>query len=93
MELYDAYLKAREEAKKVYGVSLLMACSDYGDFWGFCFNPRPDVDFKELNGVADITVNKKTKEIDYFIPTMDLDLFLKAKPLPIDQFAEKAAVA
>jgi hypothetical protein len=82
--LHEAYLKAKDEGQK-YGCTLLKACSDYGDFWGFCLWPLIE---KELIGIGDITVCKKTGEIGNFYPTMDLDLFEKRKPVPLEQFAE-----
>jgi len=89
MTLYEAYLEAREDAKGD-GHTRLTGCWDYGEFWGFGFRPPTD---EEINGIAEVTVNKETGKISYFIPTMDLDLYRSAKPLPIEQFAERAAVA
>jgi len=89
MDLYDAYLKARDDAKR-RNYTLLTGSWDYGDFWGFLFIPPTD---EELNGIAAVTVNKETGKIGYFLPQMDFDLYEKAKPIPIEQFAEKAAVA
>jgi len=83
MTLQEAYLKAKNEEAKV-GYTLLMDCRDYGDSWGFCFRPpthKPD-------GLAYITVNKKTGDIRFFNPIMDLDLAEKAIRITIDQFAE-----
>jgi len=87
MTLHDAYIKAKDEAKKS-GLTVFTACGDYGDFWGFRFWPNGFSLDKPSGGGADITVNKKTGNIGSFIPTMDLDLFDKRKPIPIDQFAE-----
>jgi len=81
--LHEAYFKAKKNREKK-GFTLLTECRDYGDFWSFYFRPpthNPD-------GIADITVNKNTGEISYFNPIMDLDLFEKATPIPIEQFAE-----
>jgi len=89
MALYEAFLKARDDAKH-RDFTVLTSCADYGDFWGFCFKPQTD---KDINGNAIVTVNKKTEKIGYFIPPMDFDLYDKRKPIPIEQFAEKAAVA
>jgi len=90
MTLYDAYLKARNKAR-LSGDTLLISCRDFGDFWGFGFMPPtydPDV-ATDINGGGYDTVNKETGETGFFIPPMDLELFLKAKFIPIEQFAEK----
>jgi len=96
MTLQEAYIKASSVAKGK-GHTLLTSCKDYGDFWGFGFKPPTfDIDAspeKAINGLGTTTVNKKTGEIGIFIPPMNLDLFKKAKSIPIDQFVEKAAVA
>jgi len=89
MTLYEAFLKARDNAK-ADGHALLAECADYGDFWGFDFCPQTEGD---INGDAIVTVNKKNGTIRYFVPYADLDLYDKRKPIPIEQFAEKAAVA
>jgi len=86
--LHEAYLKARKEREKK-GHTRLNFCRDYGTFWGFLFVPPLDENLlKDLNGLVDVTVNKNTGEISYFNPIMDLDLFEKATPVPIEQFAE-----
>jgi len=83
--LHEAYLKAKtEEAKD--GLTRLIDCCDYGDFWGFSFVPH--IKKEGANGGAYITINKKTGEIRYFNPIMDFDLFKKAIRIPIEQFAE-----
>jgi len=87
MTLQDAYLKAKNEAGK-NGLTIFTACDDYGDFWGFEFWPKGHSFDEPSGGGADITVNKKTGNIGEFIPTMDLDLFDKRIPVPIEQFAE-----
>jgi hypothetical protein len=88
MTLHDAYLKAKSKEEKS-GRTRLVDCRDYGEFWGFGFLPSVDESqLKELNGFADITVNKKTGDIRYFNPAMDFDLFEKATPIPVEQFAE-----
>jgi hypothetical protein len=84
MILHEAYLKAKSEQEKK-GFTLLVSCADYGDFWGFYFRPPTE---KEINGISDITVNKETGEIGYFIPPLDLDVFDKRKPIPVELFAE-----
>jgi len=81
--LQDAYLKAKKERAKE-GFTRLNSCRDYGDFWGFMFLPSGEYG----DGVAKITVNKKTGRIDYFNDIMDLDLAEKAIRIPIEQFAE-----
>jgi len=43
---------------------------------------------KRRNGGCDITVNKRTGKVGYFSPNMDLDLFDRRKPLPVEQFDE-----
>jgi len=82
--LHEAYLKAKNERAKK-GFTRLNSCRDYGDFWGFMFIPPEK---KAGDGLSDITVNKKTGTIGYFIPPMDLDLAKRAVPIPIEQFAE-----
>jgi len=89
MTLYDAFLKARDDAK-TDGYTHLTECADYGDFWGFDFCPPAKED---INGDTIVTVNKKNGAIRYFVPFADLDLYDKRKPIPIEQFADKAAVA
>ncbi|GBU22048.1 hypothetical protein R80B4_01951 [Fibrobacteres bacterium R8-0-B4] len=81
--LHEAYLKAKSERTK-RGLTRLVDCRDYGDFWGFCFVPEnhtPD-------GIADITINKKTGKIGYFNVIMDFDLAERSIPIPIEQFTE-----
>jgi len=86
--LHEAYLKAKNEEAKD-GLTRLSSCRDYGTFWGFLFVPPIDENLlKDLNGLVDITINKKTGEISYFNPIMDFDLFEKATLIPIEQFAE-----
>jgi len=91
MTLQEAYLKAKSDGEE-YGPVRLSSCRDYGEFWGFCFVPALGKNLlKELNGgigECDITVNKKTGAIGYFIPPMDFDLWNKAVPVPIEQFSE-----
>jgi hypothetical protein len=82
--LHEAYLKAKSDRGKK-GLTRLISCRDYGDFWGFDFISS----LKESgDGRADITINKKTGEIRFFAPQMDLDLWDKAVIIPIEQFAE-----
>jgi len=82
--LHEAYLKAKSERAKK-GFTRLVGCLDYGEFWGFMLvHPTNKVG----DGLSDITVNKKTGVIGYFIPPMDLDLAKRAVPIPIEQFAE-----
>jgi len=82
--LHEAYLKAKSDREKK-GLTRLISCRDYGDFWGFDFiNPLKE----KGDGRADITVNKKTGDIRYFNPIMDFDLFEKAIRIPIEQFDE-----
>jgi hypothetical protein len=86
--LHEAYLKAKSKEEKS-GRTRLIDCRDYGEFWGFGFVPPIDESLlKELNGGADITINKKTGEIRYFNVAMDIDLAKKAIPIPIERFAE-----
>lgn len=90
MTLHEAYLKAKDDAKD-YGLTLLSSCLDYGDFWGFAFMPPtydPNDRLTRVSGGGDITVDKKTGATGEFVPVMDLDLFDKTVPIPIDQFAE-----
>jgi len=88
MTLHEAYLKAKSKEGKS-GRTRLVDCRDYGEFWGFGFVPQIDASLlKELNGSADITVNKKTGELSYFNPIMDFDLFERSIPISIEQFAE-----
>jgi len=46
--LHEAYLKAKSYGEK-YGLTRLVDCRDYGDFWGFDFvsPPIPIEQFKE----------------------------------------------
>ena len=81
--LHEAYLKAKNDGEKS-GLTRLVDCRDYGEFWGFCFV----FPTKKLDGIGDITINKKTGEKSYFIPPMDFDLFEKSIPISIEQFAE-----
>lgn len=83
MTLQEAYLKAKSDGAK-RGETLLTSCNDYGEFWGFYFRPPTD----NPDGIANITVNKETGAIGYFIPPMNLDLWRKRKPISIEQFAE-----
>jgi hypothetical protein len=83
MTLHEAYLKAKSEQEKD-GLTRLLACRDYGAFWGFYFT----FPAKNPDGIADITINKKTGAIGYFNPPMDLDLAKKAIPISIEQFAD-----
>jgi hypothetical protein len=87
MTLHEAFIKAKTVAE-MEGHTLLVSCGDYGDFWGFGFMPEGFLLDKPSGGGADTTVNKETGEIGVFIPPMDLDLFSKRKPIPIDQFTE-----
>jgi hypothetical protein len=84
MTLQEAYLKAKREREK-RGLTRLHSCHDYGDFWGFYFVHPTE---KMGDGVADITVNKKTGAIGHFNAIMDLDLSKKSIPISIEQFAE-----
>jgi hypothetical protein len=92
MTIYEAYIKAKEEGKKD-GRIYLWGCKDYGDFWGFCFAPAPLGSGDGFGGLGDITVHKTNGKIGFFYPTINFDLFEKAKPVPLEQFVEKAAVA
>jgi hypothetical protein len=83
--LHEAYLKAKSEGEKG-GRTRLSSCRDFGDFWGFDFTFP--VKKEGANGFAYITLNKKTGELRYFNPAMDIDLTQKATPIPIEQFAE-----
>jgi len=83
MTLHEAYLKAKSERAKI-GLTRLLSCRDYGEFWGFYFT----FPTKNPDGIADITINKKTGEKSNFIPPMDFDLWDRAVPIPIEQFAE-----
>ncbi|GBU22050.1 hypothetical protein R80B4_01953 [Fibrobacteres bacterium R8-0-B4] len=88
--LHEAYLKAKSDAEED-GHTLLDTCNDYGDFWGFLFLPPTffdDPPNKRPRGFSDVTVNKKTGEIGYFVPHMDFDLFDKRISIPIEQFTE-----
>lgn len=87
MTLHDAYLKAKDDAKR-RNYTLLISCGDYGEFWGFVFRPPTK---EELNGVGEITINKMTGEVGYFFPHEDFDLYDKRKSIPITQFTEKEA--
>ena len=87
MTLQDAYRKAKDEEKKS-GRTFFKGCRDYGNFWGFRFFPEGFRFDEPSGGGADITVNKKTGAIGYFIPPMDFDLAEKAIPIPIEHFAE-----
>jgi hypothetical protein len=90
MTLQEAYIKAKAvNAKRSY--TLLISCGDYGAFWGFVFMPttyNPNDSYTIPNGSGETTVNKETGEIGEFFPPMDLDLFDKRIPIPIEQFAE-----
>ena len=83
--LHEAYLKAKSYGEK-YGLTRLSSCRDYGDFWGFHF--ALPLKKEGGGGFADITINKKTGEKSSFCPPMDFDLWDKAIPIPIEQFAE-----
>ena len=88
--LHEAYLKAKNERAKK-GFTRLNSCRDYGDFWGFMFMPpenNPNDPLKALNGIGDITINKKTGEVGSFHVVMDFDLAERAIPISIEQFAE-----
>jgi hypothetical protein len=85
MTLHEAYLKAKNEGEKS-GRPRLNSCSDYGEFWGFMF--LPPIGEEVGDGIADITINKKTGKISYFNPIMDLDVAEKSITISIDQFAE-----
>jgi hypothetical protein len=90
MILREAFTKAKTVAERE-GHTLLISCGDYGVFWGFSFMPPsydPDNSYSIPNGSGEITVNKETGDIGEFTPLMDLDLFDKRKPIPIEQFAE-----
>ena len=82
--LHEAYLKAKSDAEKD-GLTRLSSCRDYGEFWGFHFIHPTE---KMGDGFADTTINKKTGDLSYFSPPMDFDLWDKAIPIPIEQFAE-----
>jgi len=87
MTLHEAFVKAKSVAERE-GRTLLVSCGDFGDFWGFVFMEN-DFRFDEPSGgSAYTTVDKKTGEIGFFVPTMDLDLFSKSKSIPVEQFAE-----
>jgi len=84
--LHEAYLKAKNDRAKK-GLTRLTVCRDYGEFWGFSFT-HPTKDMSGCNGYSEITVNKKTGDILFFNPIMDFDLFERATPVSIEQFAE-----
>ena len=81
--LHEAYLKAKTDGEKD-GLTRLLSCRDYGDFWGFHFT----FPAKKPDGIGDITVNKRNGEISYFNPIMDFELLEKPIPIAIEQFAE-----
>ena len=83
MTLQEAYLKAKSDGEKT-GFTLLTSCNDYGECWGFHFRPPTD----NPDGIGDITINKTTGAIGYFIPPMNLNLWRKRVSIPIEQFAE-----
>jgi len=82
MTLQEAYTKAKNNAKRD-GHTMLVSCSDYGDSWGFFFKPPTE---EEVDGLGDITVNKRTGAIGFFIPTMDFDKYDSSVDIPIEQF-------
>jgi len=81
--LHEAYLKAKNDGEK-NGLTRLLSCRDYGAFWGFHFT----FPTKNPDGIGDITINKRSGELNYFIPPMDLDLAMKSIPIAVEQFAE-----
>lgn len=101
MTLHEAYIKAKVEMEvraktKKWGPLRIEGCRDYGDFWGFGIVPLNYDEDDESTWFADrcdITVNKQTGAIGHFTTLMDFDLAMKSKPVPIEQFIEKAAVA
>ncbi len=95
MTLFEAYSKANSAAK-VQGLTQPRGCKDFGDFWGFVFMPPtydPDNIKTHIGGNGYITINKESGLLGHFTPVVDLNLFRKGKPVPLDQFVEKAAVA
>jgi len=101
MTLREAYLKVKahietDELWKKEGESRLESCSDYGDRWGFCFVPK-DYNYEDestwFGGGGDITVNKQTGEMGALVMHIDADVIATGKPISIEQFFERAAVA
>jgi len=97
MTLYEAYLKAKAQWDK-YGSFRLYSCSDYGDRWGFEFVPSNyDEDDRStwFGGGGDTTVNKQTGEIGVLVMQRkaDAEIIATGKPISIEQFTERAAVA
>jgi len=89
MTLQEAYLKAKIESEK-HGLTLLVGCEDYGDFWGFDFAPP---NFDEDNphtwviGAGPTTVNKKTGAVEELGSGQAIRL-PNGRPVPIEQFEE-----
>jgi len=95
MTLHEAYLKAKNNVC-ARGLTLLVSCTDYGDFWGFVLMP-PTYDKNDkrtwVGGGGNITVNKKNGAIGFLSWPKDIAIFDKGKPISIDEVVEKAAVA
>ncbi|MDR2694377.1 MAG: hypothetical protein LBB74_09230 [Chitinispirillales bacterium] len=83
MTLHEAYLKAKSDAEKI-GFTVFDGCRDFGDFWGFRFEPPYDIG----DGSGYFTVNKKTGKKGSFNLVMDWDLAEKSVEIPIEQFAD-----
>jgi hypothetical protein len=61
MTLQEAYIKARMCDDEAY----LIACRDYGEFWGFAFSPIPydPKDPRTFVGGGYVTVDKETGKL------------------------------
>jgi len=93
MTLHEAYIKARH-AVKGYGLTRLVACTDYGKLWGFEFVPSAYDENDEstwFGGGNEPTINKITGEIGFLSWPKDINIFDTGKPIPIDQFFETAS--
>jgi len=88
MTLQEAYIKAKNAAKDD-GLTLLTACNDYRDVWGFEFMP-PAYDPKDpgtwIGGGYDVIVSKKTGEIKTYNPFADgFNLYGKSKSISVKE--------
>jgi hypothetical protein len=64
MTLQEAYITAKM-CDEEYADAYLIACRDYGDFWGFAFSPIPydPKDPRTFSGGGYVTVNKETGNV------------------------------
>ena len=74
MDFNQALIKAQAESNGKECIEAL----DMGSFWAFAFGEKD-----ELCGGGYVTVDKTTGDVSTFLPTENLALFRKAKPIKV----------